>query len=512
MATQSSKATFPPIQGGALVIMTLALSLATFMQVLDSTIANVAIPTIAGDLGASSSQGTWVITSFGVANAISIPITGWLAKRFGEVKLFLISTALFVFASWLCGVSHSLEMLIACRVLQGAVAGPIVPLSQSLLLNNYPPHKRGMALAFWSMTVVVAPIFGPILGGWLSDNWHWGWIFFINVPIGLLVVAFSWKVLGKRETATQIQPIDTVGLVLLVVGVGCLQLMLDQGREQDWFNSNEIVILTVIAAIALITLVIWELTDENPVVDIALFKIRNFSVGCLSTSLAFLIYLGSVVLIPLLLQQVYGYTATWAGLAAAPVGFIPIILSPLIGRFGHKVDMRLLVTLSFFVYGMTFYWRAVTFEPNMTFADVALPQFVQGLGVACFFMPLTTITLSGVPPEKMASASSLFNFLRTLAGSVGTSLTTFMWYNREAVHHTQLTEVINPYNPISQAYFTSMQNLGLSDAQSASNLARTITAQGFIMGANEIFWLSAMVFASLFVVVWFAKPPFGGRH
>ena len=397
---------FKPLQGGALAMLTLVLSLATFMLVLDSTIANVAIPTIAGDLGASSSQGTWVITSFGVANAISIPITGWLAKRFGEVRLFLIATLLFVLASWLCGIANSLEMLIVFRVLQGAVAGPIIPLSQSLLLNNYPPEKRGMALAFWSMTIVVAPICGPILGGWISDNIHWGWIFFINVPIGLAVVLISWKILEGRESRISHQPVNTIGLILLALGVGALQLMLDQGRELDWFNSTEIVVLTIIAAVGLIALIIWELTDDNPVVDVSLFKSRNFTVGCVSTSLAFLVYSGTVVLIPLLLQQVYNYTATWAGLAAAPVGLLPILLAPIIGKFGNKIDMRILITVSFMVYALTFYWRAVTFEPEMTFMDVALPQFVQGLAVACFFMPLTTITLSGLPPEKMASASS----------------------------------------------------------------------------------------------------------
>ena len=503
---------FKPLQGGALAILTLALSLATFMLVLDSTIANVAIPTIAGDLGASSSQGTWVITSFGVANAISIPITGWLAKRFGEVRLFLIATLLFVLASWLCGIANSLEMLIVFRVLQGAVAGPIIPLSQSLLLNNYPPEKRGMALAFWSMTIVVAPICGPILGGWISDNIHWGWIFFINVPIGLAVVLISWKILEGRESRISHQPVNTVGLILLALGVGALQLMLDQGRELDWFNSTEIIVLTIIAAIGLIALIIWELTDDNPVVDVSLFKSRNFTVGCVSTSLAFLVYSGTVVLIPLLLQQVYNYTATWAGLAAAPVGLLPILLAPIIGKFGNKIDMRILITVSFMVYALTFYWRAVTFEPEMTFADVALPQFVQGLAVACFFMPLTTITLSGLPPEKMASASSLFNFLRTLAGSVGTSLTTFMWYNREAVHHTQLTEVINPYNPISQQFFQTMGSFGLSEEQTASYLAKQITAQGFIIGANEIFFVSAITFISLVVLIWFAKPPFSSKH
>lgn len=503
---------FKPLQGGALAILTLALSLATFMLVLDSTIANVAIPTIAGDLGASSSQGTWVITSFGVANAISIPITGWLAKRFGEVRLFLIATLLFVLASWLCGIAHSLEMLIVFRVLQGAVAGPIIPLSQSLLLNNYPPEKRGMALAFWSMTIVVAPICGPILGGWISDNIHWGWIFFINVPIGLAVVLISWKILEGRESRISHQPVNTVGLILLALGVGALQLMLDQGRELDWFNSTEIIVLTIIAAIGLIALIIWELTDDNPVVDVSLFKSRNFTVGCVSTSLAFLVYSGTVVLIPLLLQQVYNYTATWAGLAAAPVGLLPILLAPIIGKFGNKIDMRILITVSFMVYALTFYWRAVTFEPEMTFMDVALPQFVQGLAVACFFMPLTTITLSGLPPEKMASASSLFNFLRTLAGSIGTSLTTFIWYNREAVHHTQLTEVINPYNPISQQFFQTMGSFGLSEEQTASYLAKQITAQGFIIGANEIFLVSAITFISLVVLIWFAKPPFSSKH
>ena len=503
---------FKPLQGGALAMLTLVLSLATFMLVLDSTIANVAIPTIAGDLGASSSQGTWVITSFGVANAISIPITGWLAKRFGEVRLFLIATLLFVLASWLCGIANSLEMLIVFRVLQGAVAGPIIPLSQSLLLNNYPPEKRGMALAFWSMTIVVAPICGPILGGWISDNIHWGWIFFINVPIGLAVVLISWKILEGRESRISHQPVNTIGLILLALGVGALQLMLDQGRELDWFNSTEIVVLTIIAAVGLIALIIWELTDDNPVVDVSLFKSRNFTVGCVSTSLAFLVYSGTVVLIPLLLQQVYNYTATWAGLAAAPVGLLPILLAPIIGKFGNKIDMRILITVSFMVYALTFYWRAVTFEPEMTFMDVALPQFVQGLAVACFFMPLTTITLSGLPPEKMASASSLFNFLRTLAGSIGTSLTTFIWYNREAVHHTQLTEVINPYNPISQQFFQTMGSFGLSEEQTASYLARQITAQGLIIGANEIFLVSAITFISLVVLIWFAKPPFGGKH
>ena len=507
-----------PLEGAQLVLMTIALSLATFMQVLDSTIANVAIPTIAGNLGASNSQGTWVITSFGVANAISIPITGWLAKRIGEVKLFVWSTIAFAVASFLCGVADSLTMLILFRVIQGLVAGPLIPLSQSLLLSNYPPAKRSVALSLWAMTVVVAPICGPILGGWISDNYHWGWIFFINVPIGIVVTILTLQTLRSRETKTEIRPIDTVGLVLLVVGIGALQIMLDRGRELDWFSSTEIIVLTVIAVVALAVLFVWEMTDDHPVVDLTLFKSRNFTIGCLSISLAYMLYFGSIVLLPQLLQEVYGYTATWAGLASAPVGIFPVILSPIIGRFAHKIDMRRLVTFSFVMYAVCFYWRAYTFEPGMDFDASAWPQFIQGLAVACFFMPLTTITLSGLPPERLAAASSLSNFLRTLAGSIGTSITTTMWTNRESMHHSYFTESVNPYNPNAQETYRQLEQLGMTQQQASGYIAQQITNQGLIISANEIFWASAGIFLILLALIWFARPPFtsggggGGAH
>jgi len=498
-----------PLEGAQLVLMTIALSLATFMQVLDSTIANVAIPTIAGNLGASNSQGTWVITSFGVANAISIPITGWLAKRVGEVKLFLWATAAFAVASWLCGISSSLTMLIFFRVIQGVVAGPLIPLSQSLLLSNYPPAKRSIALSLWAMTVIVAPICGPILGGWISDNYHWGWIFFINVPIGAVVVILTLQTLRNRETATVIRPIDTVGLVLLVIGIGCLQVMLDRGKELDWFSSKEIIILLVVAVVALAILLVWELTDDHPIVDLSLFKSRNFTIGCLSISLAYMLYFGSIVLLPQLLQEVYGYTATWAGLASAPVGILPVILSPIIGRFAHKLDMRKLVTFSFIMYAICFYWRAWTFEPGMDFGASAWPQFIQGFAVACFFMPLTTITLSGLPPERLAAASSLSNFTRTLAGSIGTSITTTMWADRESMHHSYLSESVNAYNVNSQEMYSKLEQLGMTHDQASAWIAQKITNQGLIISANEIFWASAAVFLVLLALVWFARPPFG---
>ncbi|PHM63448.1 multidrug efflux MFS transporter permease subunit EmrB [Xenorhabdus ishibashii] len=508
-----------PLAGTKLALLTITLAMATFMLVLDSTIANVAIPTIAGNLGASSSQGTWVITSFGVANAISIPITGWLAKRIGEVKLFLWSTAIFTLSSWLCGLSNSLNMLIFFRIMQGLAAGPVLPLCQSLLLNNYPPAKRNMALALWSVMIVVAPICGPILGGYISDNYHWGWIFFINIPLGIAIIFVIMQLLRDRETKTEIRPIDVTGLFLLVIGVGSLQIMLDQGKELDWFSSNEIIVLAITAIITLIFLIIWELNDDHPIIDLSLFKQRNFSIGTLSTSLSFMMYFGTIVLLPQLLQEVFGYTATWAGFAAAPVGLLPLLLSPVIGKFGHKMDMRYIVIFSFIIYAICFYWRAYTFEPDMDFAAAAWPQFVQGLALACFFMPLTTITLSGLEPERMASASSLSNFTRILSGSIGTSLTTTMWTQRESMHHSNLTEYINPYNPNYQQIHQQLAQLGMNDEQISAYLAKQITHQGLIISANEIFWLSAGIFLVLTLLIWLAKPPFsaggkdhGGAH
>ncbi len=496
------------LQGSRLILVTLALSLAVFMQVLDSTIANVTLPTIAGNLGAATSQGTWVITSFAVANAISVPLTGWLARRFGEVRVFLSSTIAFVIASWLCGLAPNLEMLVLFRVLQGAVAGPMIPLSQSLLLACYPPEKRPMALALWAMTIIVAPIFGPILGGIISDNWHWGWIFFINIPIGGAAAWMAWRGLKGRETGTEKKPIDRMGLVLLVLGVGALQMMLDRGRELDWFASSEIIALAVIAVVCLVYFVVWEWDAEHPVIDLSLFRDRNFSVGVITTSLAFMVYMGTIVLLPLVLQTQLGYTATWAGLAAAPIGIFPVLLSPIIGKLGYRLDMRVLVSISFAVYAGCFFWRTL-FNAEMDFWDVFWPQFIQGIGMAMFFMPLTTITLSNIPAHKMAAASSLSNFMRILAGGIGTSAVTTMWERREALHQTRLTEQINPYADNTVGMIETMRRMGLNEQQINMSLSQVISQQGYIIGSNEIFWFSGMLFLALIGLVWMAKPPFG---
>ncbi len=300
----------------------------------------------------------------------------------------------------------------------------MIPLSQSLLLRNYPPEKRNIALALWSMTVIIAPIFGPIIGGYICDNYDWGWIFLINVPFGIIVVAITAWMLKGRETPTEPVKINLFALSLLVLGVGSLQIMLDKGKDLDWFSSTTVIVLAVIAVVALILLIIWEATNDNPIINLSLFRSRNFSIGVLCTSCAYLIYAGAIVLMPQLLQTVFDYTSVWAGLAYAPIGLMPLLIAPLIGRYGDRVDMRVLVTFSFIVYAGCYYWRAMTFNPAIDFTAVVLPQLMQGFAVACFFLPLTTISLSGLAPEKFAAATSLSNFFRTLSGS-----------NRHVTHH-----------------------------------------------------------------------------
>jgi DHA2 family multidrug resistance protein len=505
-----------PYRGVALALITIALSLATFMQVLDTSIANVSLPTIAGDLGVSPQQGTWVITSFAVSNAIMLPLTGWLSRRFGEVRLFVFATLLFALASWACGMSFTLPMLLTFRVIQGAVAGPMIPLSQTLLLSNYPPEKKGMALALWSMTVVVAPICGPIFGGWISDNIGWPWIFYINVPVGLIAAYVTWMMLKDRESERAKVPVDGIGLGLLIVGVGCLQVMLDKGNELDWFSSNEIVTLTVIATIALVFFIVWELTDKHPVVDLTLFAQRNFAIGTIAITLGYLLFFSNAVIYPLWLQRMVGYTSTWAGLAIAPIGILPIVLSPVVGRTINKVDARVYVSIGFLVFGVVAYWTS-HFNLQWDFEQLAMPRFVQGIGVAFFFVPLTAILLSKLPPQRIAAAAGLSNFLRMLGAGFGTSLSVTFWDRRQALHYSQLTESVTPYSHTTTDALNHMQALGLNQHSALAYIAHDILNQAYTMSINDFYWISAIAFVVLMVIVWFARPPFisrgtGGAH
>lgn len=490
----------------ALVLVTIVLAIATFMQLLDTTIANVSIPTIAGDMGISTNQGTWIITGFGVSNAIAIAASGFFAKRIGQVKLLIISTALFTFFSFCSGMSTNITELVTFRVLQGAVAGPVIPISQSLILMAYPRKYQNLAMAFWGMTVILAPVVGPILGGYISDNYSWQWIFYINIPLGIFVVIVGAPLLKRLETKPEAYPFSYIAFALLILGVGSLQVLLDQGQQLGWWGSIEIRVLTVISIISLIYFIIWQLYDKNPIVDISLFKSLNYSISTISISLGYLIYFGAIVLIPQLLQTVYGYTALWAGIALAPIGILPVLLATSVAKLSNKYDLRLLVSFSFIIYALCFFWRAYTFIPDIPISAVIWPQLVQGIALVFFLMPLTTMGLQDIPADKLASATSLQNFLRTLAGSIGTSITTAMWSNRSIVHHSQLTENIDSYNPDVEIFYSALESQGLSQTEISSVVNEQITAQSLIMSANDIFWLSAWIFLALIVLVWFAKP------
>ncbi|RSZ39826.1 MULTISPECIES: DHA2 family efflux MFS transporter permease subunit [unclassified Variovorax] len=499
----------PPLEGAARVWGTVALSAATFMNVLDSSIANVSLPAISGDLGVSTTQGTWVITSFAVANAIAVPLTGFMTQRFGQVRLFMASVILFMISSLLCGLAPNMTTLIAFRALQGFVAGPMIPLSQTLLLSSYPRAKAGLAMAMWSMTTLVAPVMGPLLGGWITDNISWPWIFYINIPVGIVAAAITWALYRKRESVTHKVPIDAIGLALLVLWVGSLQLMLDKGKELDWFHSAQIVGLAVVAVVGFAFFLVWELTDKHPVVDLSLFKRRNFWSGAVATAVAYGLFFGNVVLLPLWLQQWMGYTATQAGMIMAPVGLLAIFFSPVVGLTVAKIDPRRYATFSFLVFALVL-WMRSNFNTQADFVTIIIPTVIQGIAMAFFFIPLVTITLSGLTPDRIPAASGLSNFLRITAGAMGTSITTTLWDNRATLHHTQLAETINQGNNAATSAMAGLGANGFGADQVLGQLNRIVDQQAYMLATNDIFYASAILFLLLIPLVWLARPQKGG--
>ncbi len=488
---------------------TIALSAATFMNVLDSSIANVSLPAIAGDLGVSPNQGTWVITSFGVANAIALPLTGWLSQRFGQVRLFVASVLLFVMASWLCGLAPNMSTLIAMRAVQGFVAGPMMPLAQTLLLSSYPPAMAGIAMALWAMTTLVAPVMGPVLGGWITDHTHWGWIFFINIPVGIAAGFITWSIFHKRETQIRKLPIDGTGLALLVLAVSSLQIMLDKGKELDWFHSPEVTALAIVSAIGFAFLIAWELTDDHPVVELRLLKIRNFWTGTLSMTVAYSLFMGNLVLLPLWLQQFMGYTSTQAGMLMAPVGLFAIILSPVIGKNIHRLDPRAVTSFAFIVFSLVL-WMRSNFNTQADFGTLMIPTIIQGIALACFFIPLTTITLGGVAPAQIASASGLSSFARIVGGSFGTSIAVSIWQDRAAMHHAQLAELVNRGSVATNTALANFDAAGMGHEQALSQINRLLDQQAFMLAANDVFYASSVIFLLLIPLVWLSHPPKNG--
>jgi MFS transporter, DHA2 family, multidrug resistance protein len=508
MSTPAPAMRAPPLTGGPLALLTIAVAFSTFMEVLDLTIVNVSVPHIAGSLGVSPNEGTWAISSYSLASAVMQPLTGWIARRFGEVRAFCIAVFLFVIMSMLCGLATSMPMLVVARLLQGAGSGPMVALSQALLLNNYPNDKKGIALALWAMTVVVAPIFGPILGGYITDNYSWPWIFYINVPVGLLATFVTWSLLRNRESTITRLPIDIVGLVLLVVGVGSLQFMLDNGNDKDWFSSPMIITLAIIAVVALTFFIAWELTERHPVVDLSLFRKRNFAVGVIALSMGMIGFFGINVVFPLWLQVDLNYTATWAGLATAPVGILAFLLSPIIGRNVQKLELRTVSSFAFIVFGSCAIWFA-SFPSDAAFGQLALPRFLMGIGIACFFVPINQIILSGLRPEQLASAAGISNFCRTLAASFSTALMVTTWQHRGDYHHAVLAEHLTNNSAATTAYLDTLQHLGATTTRAWSVIEGVVTREALTSAVDDVFLLCAILFFAMIPVIWFAKPPFG---
>ncbi|KFL47479.1 putative MFS permease [Sphingobium sp. ba1] len=481
----------------------LVLALSNFMVVLDLTIANVSVPHIAGNLGITPDQGTWIITSYAVAEAICVPLTGWLAQRFGVVKMFIWAMIGFGIFSVLCGLSMSLTMLVACRIGQGLCGGPIMPMSQTLLLRIFPPDQRARAMGLWAMTTLLGPAMGPIIGGYISDNWSWHWIFFINVPIAILCVVAAMALLRPVETDTARVPIDRMGLFLLVFWIGCLQIMLDIGRDHDWFGDPLIVILAILAVIGFAAFIIWELTEEHPIVDLRIFRHIGFTSGVFSLALGFGAYFAGIVVIPQWLQTSMGYTATDAGILTAMTAVAALMAAPIAARMTGRVDPRIMISGALFWLGLMTLWRA-HWTSSIDFWSMAAPQFIQGFAMPFFMIPLTTLTLGSVRPDETASAAGLQNFLRTMALAIATSLVLTGWGNGQRVSRSEMAGTLQPAD--TQAQLSAM---GMSFEQARQVISNLVDQEALAIAVDHVFFLSALVLFLATAIVWLAPKPTG---
>ncbi len=494
----------PTLSGSRLVLAGMVLALSNFIVVLDMTVANVSIPHIAGGLGVSASQGTWVVTTYSVAEAICVPLTGFLVKRFGALRTFLYALFAFGVFSTLCGLAPNLGLLVFFRLGQGFAGGPLMPLTQTMLLTVFPPRQRPAAMAIWAMTTIIAPIIGPILGGWISDNASWHWIFLINIPIVALcffgvVTLLSGHDTGKEENVT----IDKVGLGLLVVWVGALQFMLDKGAEADWFHSPFIVACAVIAAVVFVAFLIWELTDRNPIVDISVFRHRGFAASVVTTALGFGTFFATVVIIPQWLQQWMGYTATQAGLATGVNGIFAVMAAPFIPRLMEKFDPRLLVFLGLSWLAAMCLLRSF-WSTDVPFLTIMLPQLLQGVGMTLFFVPITVISLGAVEPRETASAAGILSFARSLAAAMGTSIYTTMWANQGRADQTALAGTLNDTDSV----IARLQATGMDHAAAMAVFSRQVEAQAVMLATSHIFQIAAVAFFFAATTIWLApKPP-----
>ena len=500
-------------------LIAIAVMSSTFMEVLDTTVVNVSLPHIAGSLSASTDEATWTLTSYLVANAIILPMTGWLAGRFGRKRLLMMAVTGFTVASFFCGLAPSLPFLIIFRIIQGACGGGLQPLSQAILLESFPPEKRGQAMAFWALGIVVAPMLGPVAGGWLTDNYSWRWVFYINVPIGVIAILltqaffFDPPYLRREKTG-----IDYWGIGLLCVGMGSLQILLDKGQEEDWFGSHFIIVLLVLSIIGLGGLIIRELKAKHPVIDLTVFKYRSYAVGTfLMTIVGFVLY-GSTVLLPLLMQELLGYTATHAGVTNLPRGLASFMFMPVVGILTGKVDARKLLAVGLTATAIAMFLVS-TFSLDVGFWNFWWPLMIQGAGLGLIFVPLTTVTNDPIPRERMGNATSLFNLMRNIGASMGISAVTTMQFRQMQAHINILGGHVNSSSPAAQQTFRGLEQVFMSrgaDAVTAAHQAEgavwgMVLRQASMLSYNDVFRFLGAMFLVLLPLLFLMKKPKGGK-
>jgi DHA2 family multidrug resistance protein len=495
-------------------VVAVTVMLSTFMEVLDTTVVNVSLPHIAGSLSATVDESTWTLTSYLVANAIILPITGWLATYFGRKRLLMTSIAGFTTASFLCGLAPSLPFLIIFRVIQGASGGALQPISQAVLLEAFPPQERGKAMGFWGLGIVVAPMLGPVLGGWLTDSYSWRWVFYINIPVGIMAIVMTQLFVEDPPYIRRIGGVDSWGIGMLAVGVGALQIVLDKGQEKDWFASDWVTALTILSIAFLTAFILYEMRARNPVVDLRVFRQSTYATGVfLMTMLGFVLY-GSLVLLPILLQTLLGYPALQAGIAMAPRGFGSFLAMPVVGALMSRLDPRKLLGTGMVLASLTLFWLA-RLNLNAGYWDIFWPQFIQGIALGLLFVPLTTITMDPIPKERMGNATSLFNLVRNIGGSMGIASVTTMVARLQQVHFNELGAHVNPYSHASQSVLAQARSLlegaGL-DPYSAEQGAPAVVAgmvrrQASMISFNQTFWILGILFLLVLPFVLLMKRP-----
>jgi DHA2 family multidrug resistance protein len=478
------------------ILSLIALALATFLIVLDYTIANVSLPYISGDLGVSADQGTYVITSFAVGNAIVLPISGWLTHRIGSVKLLSYSIFLFVFFSWFCGVSNDFRLLIVGRFLQGFVAGPLVPLSQSLIVSTNPPEKRNGVLAFWSTIVIAAPVVGPLLGGWISYDYSWPWIFYINIPFGLLSAILILYTLKPFQNPIEKKPVDFIGFFLLAAGVTCLQIILDKGEQFDWFSSPIIQTLSVICFLSFSYLIVWEKDHPFALIDLSLFKIKSYAISVVFIGVMYAMYFGSVVLIPLWLQVDMGYTSTWAGIAVAPIGVAPLLFSGFSGMLVTRFGVLRLLCLCFLLFSLSSFYTAF-FDSDVDLYHIWTSRFLTGCGLVFFITPLFALSIQDIKNDKLPSATGIFHFVRAMSGGIGTSIFDTLWIRRTSYYHERIGSALTINDPNTTQFLKQLSDLGIAREQQPPFLETMLGQQASMLALNDCFYLMGWLFLTL---------------